>query len=375
MEKKQSVTNRIAVTNRLLSLDVMRGLIMILLAGESAMVYHSFNELQLPAVPKALVGQFFHHPWHGLYFWDLVQPAFMTMAGSALYLSFYAKTKKGISWEENWKSVLTRSFRLFLFGVALHCVYTGKLVWELWNVLTQLSVTLLIAYLIIRKSYVFQLVFSIALLILTELLYRSILMPGFQQPFVEHHNFGAWMDTVLMGKINSDGWVTINFIPTAVHTIWGVLIGKLFLSGKPDTTKIIWLFLTGTICLVIGYALDWGGITPIIKRISTSSFVLASGGWVILIMAFLYWLTDVKKINRYAWIFVVVGMNAIFIYLFFETVGIQWLNGTVAIFVKGGLEGIGVGEKVSAVWSALVTLFIHWAICYWLFRKKIFFKV
>lgn len=375
MEKKQSVTNRIAVTNRLLSLDVMRGLIMILLAGESAMVYHSFNELQLPAVPKALVGQFFHHPWHGLYFWDLVQPAFMTMAGSALYLSFYAKTKKGISWEENWKSVLTRSFRLFLFGVALHCVYTGKLVWELWNVLTQLSVTLLIAYLIIRKSYVFQLVFSIALLILTELLYRSILMPGFQQPFVEHHNFGAWMDTVLMGKINSDGWVTINFIPTAVHTIWGVLIGKLFLSGKPDTTKIIWLFLTGTICLVIGYALDWGGITPIIKRISTSSFVLASGSWVILIMAFLYWLTDVKKINRYAWIFVVVGMNAIFIYLFFETVGIQWLNGTVAIFVKGGLEGIGVGEKVSAVWSALVTLFIHWAICYWLFRKKIFFKV
>jgi methionine aminopeptidase len=30
--------------------------------------------------------------------------------------------------------------------------------------------------------------------------------------------------------------------------------------------------------------------------------------------------------------FTVVGMNAIFIYLFFETVGLHWLNGIVAIF-------------------------------------------
>ena len=39
------------------------------------------------------------------------------------------------------------------------------------------------------------------------------------QPFVQDHNFGAWMDTVLMGKINDDGWVAINCLPTAAHTI------------------------------------------------------------------------------------------------------------------------------------------------------------
>lgn len=360
---------------RLLSLDVMRGLIMILLAAESSLLYHSLSELKLPAFSHAIVQQFFHHPWNGLYFWDLVQPGFMTMAGAALYLSYYHKRLKEVTWEQNWKSVLSRSFRLFLFGVALHCVYSGKLVWELWNVLTQLAVTTIIAYLIIRKSFLYQLIFSIALLIITEILYRYVQVPGFDQPFVQHHNFGAWMDTILMGKINTDGWVAINFIPTAAHTIWGVLVGKLLVGGADIKTKFKYLIIAGITVLVIGYSLDLFHITPIIKRISTSSFVLASGGWIILMMAFLYWLIDVRNINKYAWIFTVVGMNAIFIYLFFETMGIQWLNGVVGIFSKAPLAVMHVSHEMQSVFSAVVTLLVHWYICYWLYKKRIFFRV
>ena len=70
---------------RLLSLDVMRGLIMILLCAEEAQVYSSLEALSSEGTWfHGLVQQFFHHPWNGLRFWDLVQPAFMTMAGSAL---------------------------------------------------------------------------------------------------------------------------------------------------------------------------------------------------------------------------------------------------------------------------------------------------
>ena len=124
-------------------------------------------------------------------------------------------------------------------------------------------------------------------------------------------------------------------IPTAVHTIWGVLAGKLLISENTVGYKIKTLLLAAAVCLLLGYGLDLLHITPIIKRISTSSFALASAGWVLLMLAFLYWLIDVRQWNKYAWIFVVVGMNAIFIYLFFETVGNQWLNATIAIFVKG----------------------------------------
>ena len=136
-----------------------------------------------------------------------------------------------------------------------------------------------------------------------------------------------------------------------------------------------YLIIFGFLCLAIGFGLDWTHITPIIKRIATSAFTFASEGWVLLLMATLYWLVDIKKFNKYAWIVVVVGMNSIFIYYFFETVGYEWLNGAVAIFVRGFLGLAGITPKVTAVFSALVTWFLEWALCYWLVRNKIFIKI
>ncbi|WP_462251386.1 acyltransferase family protein [Ferruginibacter sp.] len=377
MQTVQSAENYITPfqQQRLLSLDVMRGLIMILLAAESCLVYSSLNDLYPTGFSNYMVQQFFHHPWHGLLFWDLVQPAFMTMAGAALYISFYFKQKKGITWKQNFKHILVRSVKLFICGTALHCVYAGKTVWELWNVLTQLSVTTVIAYLIIKRSAAYQITVAVLLLLLTEFLYRFVLMPGYDEPFVEHKNFGAWFDTLLMGKINTDGWVAINFIPTAAHTICGVLVGKLLIAPIEEYKKLKILFVAAAITLMVGYGLNILNITPIIKRISTSSFVVVSAGWVILMMAFLYWLTDIKDFKKYAWIFVVVGTNAIFIYLFFETVGLQWLNNTVAIFVNGFTDLFAAPDKLQAVINALVTLCLEWGLCYWLFLKKIFFKL
>lgn len=370
-----ATANILTEPRRLLSLDVMRGLIMILLAAESCMLYESFNSLGLKGLPGSMVQQFFHHPWNGLRFWDLVQPAFMAMAGAAMYISYYYKAQKGISWKQNFRHIAIRCLKLFLFGTALHCVYAGKLVWELWNVLTQLSVTSIIAYLIIRRPATFQVIFSLLLLVLTELLYRFVLMPGYEQPFVSGQNFGNWMDMVLMGKLNSDGWVAINIVPTAAHTIWGVLAGRLLISARTAGYKMKVLLISSAICLFLGYGLEILHITPIIKRISTSSFTLVSGGWVLLILCVLYWLTDVKGARKYAWVFTVVGMNAIFIYLFFETLGHQWLNPTIGIFVKGFLGFTGMAEKWMNVVSALTVLLAEWALCYWLYHKKIFFKL
>lgn len=362
-------------SKRVLSLDVMRGLIMILLAAESCAVYESLNEATTGSFIHPLMQQFFHHPWNGLRFWDLVQPAFMTMAGSALYISWFYKSQKRISWQQNFKHILVRCVKLFLFGTGLHCVYRGQLVWELWNVLTQLSFTTIIAYCIIQRSAVFQITVALLLLLLTEILYRFVLMPGFDQPFVDQHNFGNWLDMILMGKINKGGWVAINIIPTAAHTIIGAVAGKLLISQDSANKKIQWLLVGSAAALVLGFGLDLLHITPIIKRISTSAFVLASAGWVLLMMAFLYWLVDIKQVNKYSWIFVVVGMNSIFIYLFFETVGSQWLNNAIGIFVMGFTGWLSVPLLAQNVLAAFVVLLAEWGICYWLWKKKIFFKL
>jgi predicted acyltransferase len=135
------------------------------------------------------------------------------------------------------------------------------------------------------------------------------------------------------------------------------------------------LAIAGVAGLVAGFGLDAAGITPIIKRISTASFVLASGGWVMLIMALFYWLADVRGYVRYAWIATVVGMNAIFIYLFFETVGVQWVNPTTGIFIKRFAAMLGIPETVRDILSAITVLALEWGLCYWLWKRKIFFKL
>jgi predicted acyltransferase len=362
--------------NRVLSLDVMRGLVMIFLGGESCRLYQSIRDVHPSETYKKAIDFFFeHHPWHGLHVWDLIQPAFMLMAGSSLYLSWHYKSLSGITWKQNLNHVLSRCLKLFLLGTAIHCINSGRLVWELWNVLTQLSFTTLVAYLIIRKPMRYQLIVSLLLILLTEILYRYTNIPGFDQPFMMGKNFGSWTDIILMGKINQNGWVTINCIPTAAHTIWGVMAARLIIGPGAPSEKIKKLVVAGVVGLIIGYALDLAGVTPIIKRICTSSFIFTSAGWVLLFLAWLYWVTDVKKYNRYAWICVMVGVNAIFIYLFYETVGHLWFNGVVAIFVKGFTSLIGTPEKIQSLLSAMVTFYFELYLCYWLYKKKVYIKI
>jgi predicted acyltransferase len=125
---------------------------------------------------------------------------------------------------------------------------------------------------------------------------------------------------------------------------------------------------------VAGYALDFT-ITPIIKRIATSSFVLASGGWCLLGLAFLYWWIDIKDHKKYLFFFTVVGMNSLFIYLFFEIVGSRWFNGYINAITGGLLEMASVPAVLVGILSSLVIFFLEWRLCLFLYRKKIFFKV
>jgi predicted acyltransferase len=153
------------------------------------------------------------------------------------------------------------------------------------------------------------------------------------------------------------------------------MCGKLLLLERKDGEKIKALLLAGAVGLLIGFGLDWAGITPIIKRISTSAFVLASGGWAILALAFFYWLIDVKKYKKWTFAFLIVGMNPIFIYLFAQVLGHDWLTGFVRIFSYGFLGYLGFPENTMALLTAFLSLACMWYLCYFLYTKKIFFKI
>ena len=358
---------------RLVSLDVFRGITMFLLVAEAASIYHTLLEANPEgAFLHPFFQQFTHHPWHGLRFWDLIQPFFMFIVGVAMPFSLNKRMAIASDRGKVTRHILKRCLLLFLFGTGLHCVYSGELVFELWNVLTQLSFTILVTYFLLDRTWKVQLGVSLGLLALTEIMYRFY---NPEAPYEHGTNFGNYMDMILMGKINNGGWVAINCIPTAAHTIWGAICGNLLLSKRSEKDKIKVLVIVGIIALSIGYGLDLAGITPIVKRISTTTFAFVSGGWALLALAFCYWSVDVKKINSWVFPFVIVGMNSIFIYLFAEILGHRWLYGFIEIFSGGVLNAIGMGESAIAIITAFLTLGAMWYLCYFLYKKKIFFKI
>ena len=363
---------RTVPAGRLLSLDFFRGFTMLLLVGEFAGFLGSLVRVFPHGHPlHSFAMQFHHASWTGLHFWDLVQPFFMFIVGVAMPFSFARRRAGGQGRRELLRHVLKRSFLLLFFGWALYCIVPGKIVFRFQNVLAQLSLTYLVAYLVMEKKVPFQIVFSIALLVLVEVVYRVFPVEGFNHPFVPNENFGTWLDLQYGGADLRDHWVSFNAIPTAAHTIWGVLVGKLLISERPSKEKLRNLLIAGAACLAVGYALQ--PVTPIIKRIATSSFVVVSGGWAILAMAFSYWLIDVKKSRKWVIVFAVVGMNPLFIYLFAHMGGGGFLRNIVRPF-SNGLFG-WTGKSASVVIMNGIVWFLLWYITYWLYKKKIFIRI
>lgn len=357
---------------RLYSLDFFRGLTMFLLIAEFTAL---FNHLTAPALEGSWVYwlgmQFHHHPWAGLRFWDLIQPFFMFIVGVAMPFSIGKRLARGDSQASIRQHVFRRALLLLLLGWGLYCIGPGRIVFRFQNVLAQLAFTYLLAYLLMRRPASFQLLFSLGLILLTEILYRSFAVPGYDHAFVPNENFGTWLDLQYGGADLNGHWVAFNAVPTAAHTIWGVLAGQLLMSSRSQQQKLRYLLVAGLAALAAGYAIS--PFTPIIKRICTSSFILVSGGYTLLALALCYWIIDVKKWRKGVAFFAIVGMNPLFIYLFAHLGGADFLRQIVQPFSTSLLGWTG--ALPTAIITSLVVLFLLWYLCYWLYEKRIFIRI
>jgi len=358
---------------RVTSVDFFRGFTMFLLAGEASLLYDHFQDADCGFL-QFLGIQFSHHEWHGLHFWDLIQPFFMFIVGVAIPFAVANRLKKGETMKKITLHAFKRSGLLLFLGWALYFVAAGKLVFRFQNVLAQLSVTYLVAFLIMNWKTKYQIIFTLIILLLIDLAYRFFPVEGFNHPWVNYENLGAWVNLQIEGVNHRTPWATLNVVSTTAHTVWGVLCGKLLLSDKTAKKKLVTLVIAGITALVIGYSLDLLNITPIIKKIATVSFIFASGGWTILALAFSYWLIDVMKLfTKGSRFFIIVGMNSIFIYLFFELSGAGFLTRIAKPF--SNLFFSWGGELTTAIITSLLVWAAMWYMCYWLYKNKLFIKI
>lgn len=358
---------------RVASVDFFRGLTMFLLLAESTRLFRILRDSENPVL-HFLGVQLSHHSWNGLHFWDLIQPFFMFIVGVSMPFAFANRRNKGQSERDIFRHVLKRSFLLLLFGSWLYWIGPGHIVLRLQNVLAQLAVTYFVTYLVIDKSYRFQILFSVFLLVITDLAYRYFWVEGFNHPWTPYENLGSYINNWLEGSDKTSIWASVNAIPTTAHTIWGALCGSLLMTGKGSKEKIKILSMCGLLTMGIGYGLDAFHITPIIKKIATMSFVFASGGWAILALAFSYWLIDVKKqIPGLSKFFIYVGANCIFIYLIAE-LGVGNILYDIFQPVFSSLFS-GMNPELVGTLISLSVWFSYWYITYWLYKKRIFFKI
>jgi predicted acyltransferase len=144
------------------------------------------------------------------------------------------------------------------------------------------------------------------------------------------------------------------------------LTGFLLKIKKSRNLIALYIFISGVVSLVLGIA--WNFVFPVNKILWTSSYVLFSGGISLLLFALFYWIMDVKGHKKWAFFFIVIGMNAIVIY------AVQ------GIFDFGILVGIltdGLSKYMGIFWPPFYLLClvgIKWLFLYFLYKKKIFLK-
>jgi len=349
---------------RLLSLDAYRGFIMLLL------VSHGFGFSVLRHYPgwEWLAYQVDHATWEGCTFWDLIQPAFTFMVGMAMPFAVASRMARGATSLDLFRHVAWRAFMLIVLSNILSNFNSSRPrpVLQLINVLCQIAFGYFLCFLITRLPFAGQVAAGAAMLLGYWALFA--IFPGADGPFSKTDNIGALIDLKVLGYKYSGHYVTINFIGNAVTILFGCWAGMLARTARSHVSKLKVLAACAAACFILGLALE--PVNPMVKRLWTASFTFFSAGWVLLMLIAFYWLVEVKGYRRWTFPFVVIGMNSIFIYCFFQVLQ-GWLNRGLRIFT-GNFWYLG---DLGVVPQNLLVLAVMWYLCYWLYQRKIFFKI
>lgn len=358
-----------AVT-RLYSLDVFRGLTMVWMFSNGFGLQYFKDDQTIGPVAR----QFTHAAWEGMFAWDLIQPFFMFIVGVAMPFALAARSALGREdLASGWVRVLRRSALLILLGTLARSVIFRVPTLDLINVLGQIAFTYVFAFTVLKAGWRAQAGLAAALLIAHTALFTLVHPEGVTSSWERGTNLGAWLDKLILGKNWGGGYVTINFLSSAANTIFGVMAGWVLIDDRRKPGEKIGKLAGWGVAGIAAGLLLWQWI-PLIKKIWTASFALYSTGFSLLALAFFYWLLDVRrqypKPAGWSAIFAMVGANSIFIYLFHEV-----LYGFVQSAGRALLGQVNAANALPWMLFEWAFIGIEIAVCYWLYQRRLFFKV
>jgi predicted acyltransferase len=364
---------------RLLSIDALRGFDMFWIVGGDALG-RALGRWIGGETGRVAREQLSHVTWEGFRFYDLIFPLFLFLVGTVLPFSLGKFQGQGRG--AAYRRLARRTVLLFALG--LLCNGVLQFHWDrlrVAGVLQRIALCYGIAALISLNASTRGLVVILSALLLGYwALLANVAAPG-QSPgdYSIAGNLSGWVDRhYLPGRIMKayygygDNEGILSTIPAVGTTLLGVLAGHWLRSGRGPWTKVAGLSAAGLSALAVGIA--WGERFPIIKNLWTSSFVLVAGGLSLLLLALFYALIDVLRFRRWAFFFVVIGVNAITIYvvprfLDFNHAADFFLGGTYR------LAALYVSEDFQRVLKAVGFLAAEWLFLLFLYRRRIFLRV
>ena len=372
MDKKDKT---LVLSQRITSIDALRGFDMFWITGGDHIFPALFTLIGTPFF-LSLSRQLEHSEWNGFTFYDLIFPLFMFIMGTAMVFSLIKHLENGAAKSKLYGHVVKRSLTLFLLGL----LYNGLLNFDFSSfryagVLQRFAICYFFASIIVlnaRKPRT-QAFWTAGILLFYWALMALVPVPGAGMGVLTPQgNLASYIDRLLLpGRFCcfefGDNEGILSTLPAISTVLLGVLAGHVLRSTLKQGKKAIYLLIGGIGCLLA--ALVWNVVFPINKLLWSSSYVLYAGGWSFLLLALFYWLIDIRGYQKWAFPFIVIGMNPITIYI---AQGLFDFGIIANIFVHGFINHLG---AVRPLFWALCLFAVKWLFLLFLYRKKIFLKV
>ncbi|HPO14572.1 MAG TPA: DUF5009 domain-containing protein [Candidatus Hydrogenedentes bacterium] len=364
---------------RIMSVDALRGFDMFWITGGKDMVV-ALLALFLGTLPPWLEFQLEHVPWEGFVAWDMIMPLFLFIVGTSIPFAFRQRMLSGKGGPKIYLKIIRRVLILWVLGMIAQGHLLGSIkaldpsmLHFYSNTLQSIAAGYLVASLVVLNLPRWgQIVTTIVLLASYWLLLVLVPFPGHAAGVLEPHaNIAMWVDETILGRFR-DGtpytWI-LSSLGFAATVMLGVHSGQILQMERPQKTRLLWLMGMALGCLAVGWL--WSYSLPFIKHIWTSSMVLWAAGWSFLLLAFFYYVIDMKGFKKWAFPFMVVGMNAIAAYMGAPVI-LRLLESGLGLLCGGDLKGIG--HILEAIFATL-SYAVVWAGLYLMYRKRWFVKI
>ncbi len=396
-------------SQRLLSLDAFRGLIMLTMASAA---------FGLPRMAKAFPDSWWwqqigyhcdHAAWVGCSLWDLIQPSFMFMVGVALAFSTAKRQAGGQSFGRMFAHAVWRGFMLVILAVFLTSSSSSirQTDWEFTNVLAQIGLGYPILFLLAFTSVRTQILAAAVILIGDWAAFALWPAPpadfnwasvgagpnwphftGFEAHWEKNTNIATAFDQWFLNLFPCEtrytfgrGYQTLNFVPSLATMIFGLITGKFLRTDRSMGAKVGRLILAGLAFLAAGQLLAVSGVCPMVKHLWTPTFAIFSTGWVLLFLAFFVAVMEWAGCKKWAFPLLVAGLNPITLYVLWQLMGgfisenIRRHFGQNVFKSFGPFENEALRDGVEEGLRRAAILLVLWLILLWMYRRKIVVRI